>query len=168
MYCNCVTWSGVSVITASDVLVASADTVTSRNKETTEPLLRFPFIHSLANPCNFALEIVSLTPFPVLHNLLVKEQSRFDSGEQLVLPAPLRYLTPSGEIPLAQQALDFLRPYRDVIDVQSTDPRYVNDKKREEGQFSLVEEFKLVISQVLLLVRHIYSPSVSLVLDLFS
>lgn len=151
------------MITASDVLMANIEAVGSQKKNTdsSEPLLRFPFIHSLANPCNFALEIVSLSPFPALHNLLLEEQelNQLNSENQHVSPVPLRNLAANAEISLAQQALDFLGPYRDLIDVQSVKPRYVNDKKREE-QSSLTKEFKLVVSQTLNLIRRIYSPSV--------
>lgn len=152
------------MITASDGLMANVEAVGSqkKNKDSSEPLLRFPFIHSLANPCNFALEIVSLSPFPALHNLLLEEQelNQLNLEEQHVSPVPLRNLAANAEISLAQQALDFLGPYRDLIDVQSVKPRYVNDKKKREEQSSLTKEFKLVVSQTLHLIRRIYSPSV--------
>jgi hypothetical protein len=115
-----------------------------------DPLLRFPFIHSLANPCEFQADMVD---------------SSEGQGASLV---SLRDLIRNGEIPLTQQVLDFLNPFRHLIDVQSVessrDPIFSNDIKMKE---QLTQELKLVVSQVLHLIHIFYSQSVSLVFCFF-
>jgi hypothetical protein len=116
--------------------------IQNKRRDTVQPLMRFPFIYSLANPCDFQSDV-------------------FESEESHESPSSLRDLVGNGEIPLAQQALDFLTPFRDLIDVQSAhDPNNLNDTKSEEEQSVLTREFKLVVSQALHLIRRIYSPSV--------
>ena len=103
-------------------------------KEEAEPLLRFPFIHSLANPCDFQSDVFHLQE----------------------LDASLRDLTRNGDIPLADQVMDFLIPFRHLIQLTSAGSTSSNDTKEQSAQ-----EFKLVVSQALHLSRSFYSPSVS-------
>jgi hypothetical protein len=135
-------------MTAIEGHVVSVEIIRSRqnNKGMAEPLLHFPFIHSLVNPCDLQTDVV-------------------DSEEQNVSPAYLRDSSRNGEIPFSQQVLDFLNPFRHFIDVQSTEPNSSNNGKMK---VQLTQEFKLVVSQTLLLIHRIYSPSVSSVLFLNS
>ncbi|EFX78151.1 hypothetical protein DAPPUDRAFT_246508 [Daphnia pulex] len=47
---------GFLVVTASDVLMTSLETIRFQQKikEKAESMLRFPFIHSLVDPCDFS------------------------------------------------------------------------------------------------------------------
>jgi hypothetical protein len=125
-------------------------------KKTVEPLLRFPFVHSLVNPCDFQSD--SFDPSESPHSSSLS----------------LRDLAGNGEIPLAQQAPDFLTPLHHFMDVRSiNEPHNLNSSKREDDKSTLTQEFKLVVAQVLLLVHRIYTPSVrffdvDLVLFLYS
>ena len=72
------------------------------------------------------------------------------------LDASLRDLTRIEDIPLADQVIDFLIPFRHLIELPSAGSSYSNDTKEQSAQ-----EFKLVVSQALQLSRSFYSPSVS-------
>ena len=115
-----------------------------------QPLLHFPFIHLLANPCDFQSD------------MMVHPAAEEDFATRN-----------DAEIPLAQQALYFLSPFRHLIVVhQSDEPSYSsinmssssNDTRMKE---QLTQEFKLVVAQVLHLIHHFYSP-VSVSSSLFS
>ena len=90
------------------------------------------------------------------------------SEEQDASLVSLRDFIRNGEIPLTQQVLDFLSPFRHLIDVQPVEPSRdsssSNDTKMKEQSSS--KELKLVVSQVLHLIRLFYSQSVSLVIFL--
>ncbi|EFX78148.1 hypothetical protein DAPPUDRAFT_320628 [Daphnia pulex] len=126
------------------VILASEDFVTSairfqQKKETAEALLRFPVIHSLADPCHFQSDI-------------------FDSEDRNASPAPMRdflhFLSGYGGIPL--RTIGFIRPHLGEF----TKLLDLNDAMREESeQSSLTKEFQLVVSQTLHLIHSIYSPS---------
>jgi hypothetical protein len=128
--------------------MARIESITLQQKSiaTAEPLLHFPFIHSLANPCDFQTDMVD------------------SSEEQDASLVSLRDLIRNGEIPLTQEALDFLSPLRHLIDVHPVEPNRrlssSNDTKMKEQSS---KELKLVVSQVLHLIHIFYSPSVSLV-----
>ena len=134
---------------ATDSLMARIESIKLQQKSiaTGEPLLHFPFIHSLANPCDFQTDMVD------------------SSEEHDASLVSLRDFIRNGEIPLTQQVLDFLSPFRHLIDVQPVEPSRdsssSNDTKMKEQSSS--KELKLVVSQVLHLIRLFYSQSVSLV-----
>ena len=135
---------------ATDSLMARIESIKLQQKSiaTGEPLLHFPFIHSLANPCDFQTDMVD------------------SSEEHDASLVSLRDFIRNGEIPLTQQVLDFLSPFRHhLIDVQSVEANRSssssNDTKMKEQSSS--KELKLVVSQVLHLIRLFYSQSVSLV-----
>jgi hypothetical protein len=124
---------------------------------TAEPLLRFPFVHTLANPCGFHL-LEPETP----NNLVTAETERRNPANHVdtlarhrLALAPLRDVR--EDIPLDQQVLDFLGPFRELI--TSVNQRSLNDTKMNKEQSR--QELQLVVSQALLLIRRIYSPSVS-------
>ncbi|XP_057380191.1 uncharacterized protein LOC130702524 [Daphnia carinata] len=124
-------------------------------KKTVEPLLRFPFIHSLANPCGFALN--SNSSFPTIQSWLTERHV----NHYETTPAPLgnlRTLDLSGESTLAQQSLAFLIPFREVLSAPNGS-RYSGVKYSSEDQRSLTEELKLVVTEAGHLIRRIYAPS---------
>jgi hypothetical protein len=123
---------------------------------TAEPLLRFPFVHTLANPCGFQLE--PATP----NNLVTADAERQNPANHVdtlarhrLALAPLRDVR--EDIPLDQQVLDFLGPFREII--TSVNQHSLNETKMNKEQSR--QELQLVVSQALLLIRRIYSPSVS-------
>jgi hypothetical protein len=108
-----------------------------------EPLLRFPFVYSLVNPCDFKSDVLEC------------EQQDKSSKESM------RNLARNGEISLAQQVFDFLSPFRQLIEVQLVEPNSSDDSKMKEQS---TQELKLVVAQALQLIYHFYSSSVSLVM----
>lgn len=125
-------------------------TTSHLKKRTLEPLLRFPFIHSLANPCGFALDSSS---FPTIQSWLTERQvNHFETT-----PAPLGSLRTVDLSSLAEQALVFLGPFREILSA-SNGRRYSSSYTTEDH--SLTEELKLVISEAVHLIRRIYAPSV--------
>jgi hypothetical protein len=129
--------SGFLVVTASDDLMTSLETIRLQQKIKEPALLRFPFIPSLVDPCDFS------------SNMFHSEDS------------PWRDLTGNGRIPLVQHSLGYIRS--NVVDEHFTELLELNDARREEEQFSLIKEFKLVVSQALHLIHSIYSLSVCFV-----
>ena len=115
-----------------------------KSKATVEqPLLRFPFIHLLANPCDFQTDS------------MVDSEEHFESTS----PEWLRDLpTRNEEIPLAQQALYFLTPFRHLIAVHHQFDEQSSSWNRTRIKEQLTQELKLVVAQVLHLIHHFYSP----------
>ena len=102
-------------------------------------MLRFPFIHSLANPCDFQFDVFD---------------SRGHEDESFKRDLPRK-----GEMSLDQQVLDFLAPFRHLIELQSVEPSPSKDTNITDDQ--LKKELKLVVSQALQLINYLYSTSVS-------
>lgn len=155
LYSNYLAWPVVSATDSDLPQFELAATGSHLKKKTVEPLLRFPFIHSLANPCGFALN--STSSFPTIQSWLTERQV----NHLETTPAPLGNLRPvdlSGESTLAQQSLAFLAPFREILSVPNG-PRYSGVKYSSEDQRSLTEELKLVTSEAGHLIRRIYSPS---------
>jgi hypothetical protein len=125
---------------------------------TVELLLRFPFVHSLANPCGFQLEN-SAAPSSSAVTADAERQNAANHIDTLaqhtLVLAPLRDVR--EDIPLDQQVLEFLGQFRELI--TSVNQRSLNDTKMNKEQSR--QELQLVVSQALLFTRRIYSPSVS-------
>ncbi|EFX60916.1 hypothetical protein DAPPUDRAFT_122727, partial [Daphnia pulex] len=98
------------VVTASDDLVTSLETIRLQRKikEKAESMLRFPFIHSLVDPCDFS-------------------SNMFHSKD-----APWKDLTGNGRIPLVQLSLGYIRS--NLVDEHFTELLDLNDARREEEQ----------------------------------
>ena len=116
---------------------------------TVEPLLRFPFVHSLANPCGYLL--------PTGVTVGREKLNHFESSDQQEITlAPLRDI--NKEIPLTKQVLDFLGPFHDLIQQSYKPTLSMNNTLINEQS---TQELILVVSQALQLIFSIYSQSVS-------
>jgi hypothetical protein len=129
-----------------------------RSKSATVELLLRCVVHSLANPCGFQLEH-SAAPSSSAVTADAERQNAANHIDTLaqhtLVLAPLKDVR--EDIPLDQQVLDFLGPFRELI--TSVNQRSLNDTKMNKEQSR--QELQLVVSQALLFTRRIYSPSVS-------
>ena len=125
-----------------------------QNAGSKEPLLRFPFIEFLADPCGVMPNSLYGDHTKKWISALANNPSKKPAinSDKPFLKLPLRKISLDGK-PLSQEAMQFLSPFSE---------HYTNYKFTSEERKAFLEEFYLVLQEVKHRTNHMYPLSVSI------